>query len=249
MKLVYRKNAVLILCLIVFIAVLAAPFLFTHFGLGYFEHTGQVGDTIGGTTAPLIGLLSAVLIYLSFQQQIKANKLQHDSVIEIAKQYDKDKRLNYVNDWTNEIEMNIDELSIELNLQFLEIYDGKEAVKVLSSSWYEFGAPNTDFFKKSIDDEIPEKLVNVCQNIISLRSYIKQYHLEEYSFNASRIPAWIELFEGLEDQVEKVIKGKPLRERSGNAYRDYYLPALTDKKQKAFQILHEKLQALKPALN
>ena len=37
--------------------------------------TGQIGDTIGGLYSPFIGLLSAVLIYISFKEQVKANRL------------------------------------------------------------------------------------------------------------------------------------------------------------------------------
>lgn len=35
--------------------------------------SGTIGDTIGGSSAPIIGLLSAILIYLSFKAQIDAN--------------------------------------------------------------------------------------------------------------------------------------------------------------------------------
>lgn len=38
--------------------------------------TGNIGETIGGITAPIFGLLGAVLIYLSFQAQIEANRVQ-----------------------------------------------------------------------------------------------------------------------------------------------------------------------------
>ena len=40
-----------------------------------FTNSGQIGDTIGGTTAPFIGLLSAVLVYRALQAQIKANEI------------------------------------------------------------------------------------------------------------------------------------------------------------------------------
>lgn len=40
-----------------------------------FRATGQIGDTIGGITAPIIGLVSAILIYLSFSAQVKANMI------------------------------------------------------------------------------------------------------------------------------------------------------------------------------
>ncbi len=41
-----------------------------------FSNTGPIGDTIGGITAPLFNLLGAILIYLSFKEQFKANKIQ-----------------------------------------------------------------------------------------------------------------------------------------------------------------------------
>jgi hypothetical protein len=37
--------------------------------------TGQIGDTIGGITAPFINLLGAILVFVSFLEQNKANKL------------------------------------------------------------------------------------------------------------------------------------------------------------------------------
>ena len=38
----------------------------------------NVGDAMGGMTAPLIGLISALLVYLSFQEQIVANRITTD---------------------------------------------------------------------------------------------------------------------------------------------------------------------------
>lgn len=40
-----------------------------------FTKTGQIGDTLGGTTAPVIGAVSALLIYFSFRAQINANRI------------------------------------------------------------------------------------------------------------------------------------------------------------------------------
>ncbi|MEI7594488.1 MAG: hypothetical protein WCK02_01985 [Bacteroidota bacterium] len=36
--------------------------------------TGVIGDTIGGITSPIIGLISAILIYITFNEQVKANR-------------------------------------------------------------------------------------------------------------------------------------------------------------------------------
>ncbi len=41
-----------------------------------FTQTGQIGDTIGGITGPVVNLIAAILVYLSFQQQILANEIQ-----------------------------------------------------------------------------------------------------------------------------------------------------------------------------
>ena len=38
--------------------------------------TGQIGDTIGGITAPVINILGSILIYLSFKEQYRANQIQ-----------------------------------------------------------------------------------------------------------------------------------------------------------------------------
>lgn len=42
-----------------------------------FKDTGSIGDTIGGITAPIMNLIGAILIYISFKAQIKANKIQY----------------------------------------------------------------------------------------------------------------------------------------------------------------------------
>ncbi len=41
-----------------------------------FTQTGPIGDTIGGITAPFFNLLAAILIFISFRAQVKANSIQ-----------------------------------------------------------------------------------------------------------------------------------------------------------------------------
>lgn len=58
--------------------ILCLPIILTQSSFIIFDFTrsGQVGDTIGGITAPFVGLLSAYLIYKAFLVQIDANKIQ-----------------------------------------------------------------------------------------------------------------------------------------------------------------------------
>lgn len=52
------------------------PILTTQLDWLYdFTNTGNIGDTIGGVTAPVIGVVSALLIYFSFRAQIAANRI------------------------------------------------------------------------------------------------------------------------------------------------------------------------------
>ena len=41
---------------------------------------GDIGSAIGGITAPFVGLTGAILVYLSFEQQIEANKIQREAL-------------------------------------------------------------------------------------------------------------------------------------------------------------------------
>ncbi len=57
------------------------PWVFTHpypydWDFLDFSQTGSIGDTIGGITAPFIGLLSIVLLVWTLNEQIKINKEQ-----------------------------------------------------------------------------------------------------------------------------------------------------------------------------
>lgn len=47
-----------------------------------FDHIGEIGDTIGGLIAPVIGLLNAVLLYLTLREQFEFNEKQKKSVKE-----------------------------------------------------------------------------------------------------------------------------------------------------------------------
>lgn len=59
---------------------LIAPIVFTRTGLASldFSKTGQIGDTIGGTTAPIIGILSVLLLFYTLWEQIVFNKKQKE---------------------------------------------------------------------------------------------------------------------------------------------------------------------------
>ena len=64
------------------IFLISVPFLFTlptWFGIDFSE-TGQIGETIGGTTAPFIGFGGIILTFAAFWVQYKANINQREDI-------------------------------------------------------------------------------------------------------------------------------------------------------------------------
>lgn len=68
--------------LILFIIVLLLPIILTKIPgfLVDFSETGQIGDTIGGITAPFIGLIAGYLTFLAFHEQYKSNSEAHRDI-------------------------------------------------------------------------------------------------------------------------------------------------------------------------
>lgn len=71
---VFNKNYILIL---IVIAIAFTPIIFSkvYSGIEFNANTGAIGDTIGGITAPFINILAAILVWISFKEQVKANTL------------------------------------------------------------------------------------------------------------------------------------------------------------------------------
>ena len=59
-----------------------------------FKNTGQIGDTIGGITAPFLSFFGAILVYFTLRAQIKANE-------KIQDQFDEQKRIDYRQNFEN----------------------------------------------------------------------------------------------------------------------------------------------------
>lgn len=58
------------------------PFLFTYTGIELlnFRETGQIGDTIGGVMGPFIAIAAALLTFLAFWVQFRANQQQRSDI-------------------------------------------------------------------------------------------------------------------------------------------------------------------------
>ena len=98
--------------LIVTVIIIVFCLLVTLACKSLFRCTGQIGDTIGGITAPIIGLISIWLLYITFREQRQFNE----------KQLEFNKEQVYFNEWQslNNILARI-EKNLEIEIKF-DIY-------------------------------------------------------------------------------------------------------------------------------
>lgn len=86
--------------------------------IGYFDNLkpDELGNAIGGMTAPIIGLVSAFLIYVAFSAQVKANK-------ELQKLNERDsnvKELNNLINLNSVIQKWISEITLEIDSKIIQ---------------------------------------------------------------------------------------------------------------------------------
>lgn len=98
-----KKNLTAVYIIIAVITIIA-PWLLTRgwFGIDFTE-TGQVGDTIGGLTAPFLNLLSVTLLYLTLKDQIKINERQELSLKDQISVADRNYLLSLLSDFRSEL--------------------------------------------------------------------------------------------------------------------------------------------------
>lgn len=80
MKVKYNWGACII-CVIFLTAIIVIAIIFITLGRKVLDgNTGYIGDTIGGTTAPTIGLISIFLLYKTLRDQQSFNEKQQKSI-------------------------------------------------------------------------------------------------------------------------------------------------------------------------
>ncbi len=104
----YKEDKLLIqvLLIIVIPVILLLLILFTKpaiLGIFDFSQTGQIGDTIGGISAPIIGLLAAFLIYKSFSVQINMNRIQKDAIMKQMSLSNETRNLGILQDFYKQV--------------------------------------------------------------------------------------------------------------------------------------------------
>ena len=69
-----------IAALVIILAGCFAPWLFTLPGTPDFTNTGQIGDTIGGTMSPFVGIAGVIMTFVAFMMQVRGNEIQREQL-------------------------------------------------------------------------------------------------------------------------------------------------------------------------
>lgn len=154
--------------IILFILILILPFILTKVPFSFFDLTesGQIGDTIGGITAPFIGIIAGYLTFLAFHEQSKANK---ESAIDLKKERFESKFYNFLSLLNN----------LEINTTIPNVGNYKQAFHFML---YEYKAIAVLIYRKL---ESPNITTNPMKDTLGIRengyttNSIKDYIMKE----------------------------------------------------------------------
>ncbi len=205
------KNKIILIFAVVFIIV--APFLFTRdFGWVSFVNTGQIGDTIGGITAPIIGILSIYLLYKTLLSQQEFNKkqtrLMRDeqfkstffNLLQVQRDILNSLKMNYhgINkDGTKTVNKKVEgqiffnyavyELSLLFNLMEMNEYKNKFDPSVSGDIWNSINEEYSSCFSCSpMPKDLIEEYDKLCHSIrkeIYLSFFMDKYKITENEFD------------------------------------------------------------------
>ena len=88
---ILKNPLIWLLILLVVILVFSLPLFIINVSMGGwtdYSSSGQIGDTIGGITAPIVNLISAFLVFLALKAQIDANNVIQKQIDDAKKERD-----------------------------------------------------------------------------------------------------------------------------------------------------------------
>jgi hypothetical protein len=118
------EKYIVVIFVVMCIMSFASAFSVFFYYKGNSSNSGPFGDTIGGIAGPIINIIAALLVYLSFRKQTEANEI-------IVNQISTDEQRNIMSELSNDIARTEDYFSeIEFsNLEFKVQARGLNAVK------------------------------------------------------------------------------------------------------------------------
>lgn len=197
--------------LLLFLCVLTLPIILTQFPISIvdFTETGTIGDTIGGITAPFIGILAGYITFLAFHEQYKFND---ESKKDLEKERFESKFYNFLTLLNN----------LEINTEIPHVGNYKQAFhfmfyeyKAICVLWYrQLGAP-TLVTKK---EELGIKEDGGGGNAVDIRAKIMKdaFGIFINGVSSSSTSRLNEYIDGSEDKNDYFLKLQKLYQKPEN---------------------------------
>lgn len=185
--------------LLLVILSLFSPLIFKWVAINNFfsldKDTALIGESIGGISAPFIGLLAAFLVYKSFEAQISANYSQMDIIRQ-------ELSFNFISTLTQEITIRFDRLEI-YDLISGELLMGKDSINHLHVYLEKISLSLKDDNKPGA--EILESYF--CPYLLNLTKYLKSITMLKSRIDKSNLPQEIKIIkiEMLNDFVSNIL--------------------------------------------
>ncbi|WP_299528831.1 hypothetical protein [Ulvibacterium sp.] len=225
-----------------------SPLIFTQFYSGIsFIGSGEIGDTIGGITAPFVNLFAAYLVYKSFTAQIRANAQQREDHTEQMEQLKREHRFTYITNLFNLVKDDYYQNNrIEKKSNLGYIYHRMISIESQASfcSTNKYSPSSTpydlDFMKSEINNRIRDPLQilkSQLTNMVVLTEEIKKSKLDRgikhfYQNEIEKIlfdmDLWILLNPAFTKRMEDLeIFGGFLSNSSGYSHSKVYAEAIS----------------------
>ncbi len=163
-------NGIYFILTIGFLAIFIIPALFTiKTFLPSFKETGQIGDTINGIAGPFIALTAAILTYLAFYMQYKANRIQIRQFKEQKKQFEKQ-----LTEEKSQFEKQLTEEKSRFSIQ-LDIQAKTEKKARFENKYFEL----VRFHRANMEE------MNIGDKVFARKCFIRMYYEFKFCFDTS----------------------------------------------------------------
>lgn len=186
---------------------LVLPWVLTNFSsfISFDSTTGPIGDTIGGITTPISGLLGAYLVFLALKAQVKANDKIQD---QIKSQEDREERnhiqvfldgiINLTKAEIEKFTFAIEEYNYEYEQPTINTYHGEYGLIHFVETLVAYRAKNDPCVIDSNEYKMVERIFDLLDLFIAK---LEDSNFEKISIEYNLFRLEYQLFKEIEEQL------------------------------------------------
>ncbi|MDC9721645.1 MAG: hypothetical protein PSN34_02575 [Urechidicola sp.] len=145
-----------------------------------FSQTGQIGDTIGGITAPIVNIIGAILVFYALKAQIDANRLIQDQFDEQKTDELNRKKLLYITEQVNIIRADLNDFTFTFRKDNYKYnYSGADGIYELLKSIKKGGDHHVEYQEFLNQNPKINELVNLLRIINKQIKIVKSERISE----------------------------------------------------------------------